>query len=132
MQNTLNKYCSTELPRTSPCDKLFLLHPDRRDKCQCEKPCMITNISCTDNKTSSSSWYFALLSLKEYADALSELSPEQSEAHKQSVEKALQAARDLDEIKRNLEEEKRINDEKQKQENEGKKIMEYSWCPVKL
>ena len=51
---------------------------------------------------------------------MSELSPEQSEAHKQSVEKALQAARELDEIKQKLEEEKRINDEKQKRENEGK------------
>ena len=58
--------------------------------------------------------------LQEYADALSELSPEQSEAHKQSVEKALQAARELDEIKQKLEEEKRINDERQKRENEGK------------
>ena len=51
---------------------------------------------------------------------MSELSPEQTEAHKQSVEKALQAARELDEIKQKLEEEKRINDEKQKRENEGK------------
>lgn len=60
------------------------------------------------------------ISLQEYADALSELSPEQSEAHKQSVEKALQAARELDEIKQKLEEEKRINEERQKRENEGK------------
>ena len=59
--------------------------------------------------------------MQEYADALRELSPEQSEAHKQSVEKALEAARELDEIKKKLEEEKRINDERQKRENEGEK-----------
>lgn len=70
---------------------------------------------------SSSSYNGSLLSIQEYADALRELSPEQSEAHKQSVEKALEAARELDEIKKKLEEEKRINDERQKRENEGVK-----------
>lgn len=62
---------------------------------------------------------------------MSELSPEQSEAHKQSVEEALEAARELDLIKRKLEEEKRINDERQRQENEGKKIMENG-CYAKI
>lgn len=48
------------------------------------------------------------------------MSPEQSQAHKDAVEKALEAARELDVIKKKLEEEKKTNAEKQKQENEGR------------
>ena len=71
----------------------------------------------------------SLLSFQEYADALSELSPEQSEAHKQSVEKALQAARELEEIKKKLEEEKRLNEHQQQQENEGLLVFRSKFLP---
>ena len=63
--------------------------------------------------------FYIYIYFQEYADALRELSPEQSEAHKQSVENALQSARELDEIKKKLEEERLSNEEKQKRENEG-------------
>ena len=56
---------------------------------------------------------------QEYADALNELTPEQAEEHRQSVEKALAAARELEVVKKRLDEQRLENEEKLRQENEG-------------
>lgn len=56
---------------------------------------------------------------QEYADALNELTPEQAEEHRRSVEKALAAARELEIVKQKLDEQRLENEEKLKQENEG-------------
>lgn len=57
--------------------------------------------------------------IQEYADALNELTPEQAEEHRRSVEKALAAARELEVVKQKLDEQRLENEEKLKQENEG-------------
>ena len=57
--------------------------------------------------------------LQEYADALNELTPEQAEEHRRSVEKALAAARELEIVKQKLDEQRLENEQKLKQENEG-------------
>ena len=56
---------------------------------------------------------------QEYADALNELTPEQAEEHRRSVEKALAAARELEIVKQKLDEQRLENEQKLKQENEG-------------
>lgn len=56
---------------------------------------------------------------QEYADALNELTPEQAEEHRQSVEKALAAARELEVVKKRLDEQRLENEEKLRQENEA-------------
>ena len=56
---------------------------------------------------------------QEYADALNELTPEQAEEHRRSVEKALAAARELEVVKQKLDEQRLENEEKLRQENEG-------------
>ena len=56
---------------------------------------------------------------QEYADALNELTPEQAEEYRRSVEKALAAARELEVVKQKLDEQRLENEEKLKQENEG-------------
>ena len=56
---------------------------------------------------------------QEYADALNELTPEQAEEHRRSVEKALAAARELEVVKQKLDEQRIENEQKLQQENEG-------------
>lgn len=55
---------------------------------------------------------------QEYADALNELTPEQAEEHRRSVDKALAAARELEMVKQKLDEQRTENELKLKQENE--------------
>ena len=50
---------------------------------------------------------------------MNELTPEQAEEHRRSVEKALAAARELEIVKQKLDEQRLENEEKLKQENEG-------------
>ena len=70
-------------------------------------------------------YFFKFVSLlfrrfsQEYADALNELTPEQAEEHRRSVEKALAAARELEIVKQKLDEQRLENEQKLKQENEG-------------
>ena len=59
------------------------------------------------------------VSVQEYADALNELTPEQAEEQRRSVEKALAAARELDEVKKKLDEQRKDKEEALKRENEG-------------
>lgn len=50
---------------------------------------------------------------------MNELTPEQAEEHRRSVEKALAAARELEIVKQKLDEQRLENEEKLKQENAG-------------
>lgn len=50
---------------------------------------------------------------------MNELTPEQAEEHRRSVEKALAAARELEIVKQKLDEQRQENEQKLKQENEG-------------
>ena len=64
---------------------------------------------------------------QEYADALNELTPEQAEEHRQSVEKALAAARELEVVKKRLDEQRVENEEKLRQENEGLLPLKFTY-----
>lgn len=50
---------------------------------------------------------------------MNELTPEQAEEHRRSVEKALAAARELEIVKQKLDEQRAENELKLKQENDG-------------
>ena len=50
---------------------------------------------------------------------MNQLTPEQAEEHRKSVEKAMAAARELDEVKKKLDEQRQENEEKIRKENEG-------------
>lgn len=62
---------------------------------------------------------------QEYADCLNQLTPEQAEEHRRSVEKALAAARELDEVKKKLDEQRVENEDKMRKENEGDNIVMF-------
>ncbi|EDO39341.1 predicted protein, partial [Nematostella vectensis] len=55
---------------------------------------------------------------KEYADCLNQLTPEQAEEHRKSVEKAMAAARELEEVKKKLDEQRAENEDKLRQQNQ--------------
>lgn len=54
---------------------------------------------------------------------MSQLTPEQAEDHRKSVEKAMAAARELEEVKKKIDEQRTENEEKIRQENEGKNYL---------
>ena len=55
---------------------------------------------------------------------MNELTPEQAEDHRRSVEKALAAARELEVVKQKLDKQRAENEDKIRQENEG--LHDYS------
>ena len=56
---------------------------------------------------------------QEYADYLSDLSPEQASDHNSSIRQAQDAARELEEVREKLEEQKHENEARLKKEMEG-------------
>lgn len=57
--------------------------------------------------------------MQEYADYLSELSPDQASDHQSSIRQAQEAARELEEVRQKLEEQKQENEDRLKREMEG-------------
>lgn len=53
---------------------------------------------------------------------MNQLTPEQAEEHRKSVEQAMAAARELEEVKKKLDEQRFENEEKIKKENKGTNI----------
>ena len=57
--------------------------------------------------------------LQEFADYINELSPDQAAEHRNAIEKAQAAARDLAELREKLEQQRKETDEKLQREMEG-------------